>query len=200
MSAPAFMTDPEQLRSLEGQQYLVLRPGGGVSELFSQTQRRVRGLMPAGSPHPNAGHVTLRGFWEPGRVAALRESIRGWAAAVAAIEVAVDRVDSFPAPFQVAILRLARTSSVVGACAGLTEHLGETDFARIGELPLDEWVFHMSLAYGSAVPSREWLEVASGLADLAVERPAVVVGELEFVWYDGGEHREVIPLGPTVSE
>ena len=200
MTAPDFMTDPAQLGSLEGQQYVVLRPAGDVSELYRRTQDEVLSLMPSGCAHPHVGHVTLRGFSECDRVPELRDAVRRWAAAQRVIDVAVDSVDVFPSPFNVAILKLARSASLVGAYSSLTAFLDTTDFRRIGELPLDEWVFHMSLAYGSELDPDAWAEAVRCLERLQIRRASVRVSELEFVWYEGGEHRSVFPLGSSATQ
>jgi hypothetical protein len=193
------MTDPVQLASLEGQQYVVLRPKGDVSELFQRTQQEVLGLMPSECPHPQVGHVTLRGFAEAERVPELRAAVHRWAADQQIIEVAVESVAQFPAPFNVAILKLARSTSLIEAYSSLTAFLDTTDFRRIGELPLDEWVFHMSLAYGSGLQPDVWAGAVRRLERLKIRRASVHVAELEFVWYDGGEHRSTFPLGPSAK-
>ncbi|WP_353112372.1 2'-5' RNA ligase family protein [Microbacterium sp.] len=188
------MTDPRQRESLEGQQYVVLRPGGGVAAAYADVQRTLLGLAPEGTKHPNVGHVTLRGFFEPDRVPQLRDEVRSWATAQQPIPVAVDALDVFPAPFRIPILRIARHPALVGAYAGLTATLDRTDFRRIGELSPADWTFHMSVLYGKELSDSDWAVVESGLEGLAVGSPAVVVPEIEFVWYDGGEHREAMPL------
>ncbi len=60
-----FMNDPELLRSLRGQQHLVLRPVADVAEFYDDGQRSLRGRLQAPLPCPTTGHVTLRGFFEP---------------------------------------------------------------------------------------------------------------------------------------
>lgn len=60
-----FMDTPDQLASLEGQQYLVLRPTGAVAEVYREIQETAldRLVIPARRPH--TGHVTLRGSLSP---------------------------------------------------------------------------------------------------------------------------------------
>ncbi len=64
-----FMTDPAALASLEGQQYVVLRPTAEVGAFYAAEQRTLLDRLPSALPHPNTGHVTLRGFAEPDRLA-----------------------------------------------------------------------------------------------------------------------------------
>ncbi|MDI6944414.1 2'-5' RNA ligase family protein [Microbacterium barkeri] len=191
----AIMTDPEQLRSLEGQQYVVLCPTGPVAAFFDATQEELRAAVPM-APFPTVGHVTLRGFSEARRVGELRNEIRAWAAGIPPIELQVDAVDAFPAPFQIVITRLARTASLVDAYSSLTDRLGATDFSRVGELPLEQWVFHLSLIYGAALSAEEWETLRRGAVRDIPSGPSETVASVEFVWFEGGaEHSETITLG-----
>lgn len=194
--ARAFMTDPALLASLEGQQYLVLRPTGPVGEFYEAEQTSLKMRLPAEIAHPHTGHVTLRGFYEPMRVQELKHTIRVWARQQAPIEVRVEAVDGFPTPFQILIARLHRTPSLVDAYGSLTSALNATDLQRIGELPLDQWTFHMSLAYCNALSSDDWQETHANNSRDVVERPSELLTEAEFVWYENGsEHTEMVALG-----
>lgn len=191
-----YMTDPALLKSLKGQQYVVLRPGAAVAEFSRREQSAVLGRLPRGIPHPHTGHVTLRGFFEPERVASLRAAIAGGARFMAPIDLRVESVDGFPPPFSVLIARLERTHSLVDAYAGLTALLDSTDFVRIGELPLDEWVFHLSLAYANALDEQAWAQALEASAREVEPKPFETVSSVDFVWYDDdGEHIESMPLG-----
>ncbi|UYO96427.1 2'-5' RNA ligase family protein [Microbacterium sp. M28] len=190
------MSTPAQLASLEGQQYLVLRPGGIVADTYRAVQAQALDDVHDTVTHPHTGHVTLRGLYEPERRHLLRDLIREWAADQHPIELTAEAVDVFPAPWQIVILRLARTPALVNAYASLTTALDATDFRRLGELSLEEWTFHLSVVYGRHLDDGAWSELErASLRDL----PAGVtetVSEVEFVWYENGaEHSEVIPLG-----
>ncbi|MGN7798820.1 2'-5' RNA ligase family protein [Leifsonia sp. 22587] len=190
------MTDPGLLASLEGQQYLVLRPTGPVGEFYRAEQTSLKSRLPEAVAHPHTGHVTLRGFSEPTRVHELKDTITAWARQQAPIEVRVEAVDGFPTPFQILIARLHRTASLVDAYGSLTSVLNATDLQRIGELPLDQWTFHMSLAYCNALSSDDWQETYANNSREVVERPSELLTVAEFVWYqNGSEHTERIALG-----
>lgn len=190
------MDTPQQLASLEGQQYLVLRPSPAVAAEYERTQAMLLAGPASGLPHPYTGHVTLRGFFEPGRRAELASLIRAWGAAQPPIELSTVAVDVFPAPWQIIVLRLARTASLVRAYADLTERLDRTDVRRLGELPLEEWTFHLSVVYGKTLAPGPWAAVEASALRPLTPSPAEVVTEAELVWYeDGAEHAEVIPLG-----
>lgn len=194
----SFMSGPDQLSSLEGQQYVVLRPSASVMAMYEGVQAKAQSSLPDVVTYPHTGHVTLRGFCEPDRVEHLKEVVREWAADQSFIDLRLDAIDSFPAPFQIVIARLERTPSLVEAYAGLTAMLDKTDFNRIGELSLDDWTFHMSIAYCSELPNDDWEGARTSLERELVERPVDEASEVEFVWYQGGvERREVIALAPT---
>lgn len=193
--AREFMTDPTLLESLNGQQYLVLRPAGPVAEFYEAEQATLKTRLPRSISHPHSGHVTLRGFNEPARVHELRDAVAAWASQQAPIEVRVDAVDGFPTPFQILIARLHRAVTLVDAYAGLTTALDATDFHRIGELPLEEWVFHMSLVYCGTLSESDWRTAYEKSSRHVVARPSEVIPEVEFVWYESGtEHAETMAL------
>lgn len=191
-----FMNDPRQLASLEGQQYLVLRPTGAVADDYRAVQDAVLQTLPVDVKHPHTGHVTLRGFYEPERVNDVRAIVREWGAAQHPIEITTEAIDTFPAPWQIVIARLARTASVVHAYATLTDTLAGTDLRRLDERSLDDWTFHMSVIYGKTLDADEWSAIAASVTREYTERPTEVVTEAELVWYSGGvEHHELISLG-----
>ena len=189
------MTDPRQLASLDGQQYLLLRPTGSVIDAYAEAQTKVLEVMPEDAKHPNTAHVTLRGFFEPTRLTELRDALRGWAARTGPIRIAVEALTLFPAPFQIPIVRIARDEGLTRAYASLTESLTPTDYRRLDEMDLEDWIFHLSVAYGRQLDAEAWSRVEEALAGIDVGTPECIVEEAEFVWYDGGEHREILPLG-----
>ncbi|WP_091230202.1 2'-5' RNA ligase family protein [Microbacterium sp. 3J1] len=189
-----FMKNPGQLESLEGQQYLVLRPTSGVADRYVREQNDA--LAVARLPHPYTGHVTLRGFYEPARREELAALIRSWASEQQPIEIMGEAIDAFPEPWQILILRLARTRSLVSAYATLTELLDATDFRRLGELPLDDWTFHMSIVYGKTLSGEAWAAIESERVQKFEHPIQETVFEAELVSYsDGTEHSEIILLG-----
>lgn len=189
-----FMTGPTLLDSLNGQQYLVLRPTGDVAMFYAAEQAQLRDSLPESISYPHTGHVTLRGFYEPERVHELRDLLAKWAGESPLIELTLDGVDGFPPPFQILIARLARTPSLIEAYSSLTSLLDATDFHRIGELPLDDWIFHLSLIYAGTLEEAEWTAAHESTKRSAAA--AEVCGSAEFVWYeDGMEHSEVLTLG-----
>lgn len=190
------MDTQEHLASLDGQQYLVLRPAGAVARAYEEVQGALLAGDAGGLPHPHTGHVTLRGFFEPHRREELAALIRTWAADRRPIALAADAVDSFAAPWQIVILRLARTAALVDAYASLTDALAGSDFRRLGELPLDEWTFHLSVVYAKTLRPEAWDRLEAAAVRPLDPSPAETVDAVEFVWYENGEeYAETIPLG-----
>ncbi|MFJ2550977.1 2'-5' RNA ligase family protein [Microbacterium sp. NPDC087591] len=190
------MASPAQLASLEGQQYLVLRPTDAVAAEYQALQRDTLAALDTSVTFPHTGHITLRGFAESARREELVAAIRTWAARQHPITVTADAVDTFPAPWQIVILRLARTDSLVAAYAALTDLLVETDFRRLGELDLEDWTFHLSVVYGKTLDAKAWDELDRAARHPLPAPPTEIIAEAELVWYqDGIEHAEVIPLG-----
>ncbi|WDH80263.1 2'-5' RNA ligase family protein [Microbacterium esteraromaticum] len=188
------MNTPRQLESLDGQQYLVLRPTSRLADRYATEQGKALGL--AGLPHPHSGHVTLRGFYEPSRLKELSALVHAWACEQQPIEIIGQAVDAFPAPWQILILRLARSSSLVSAYATLTDMLDATSFRRLGDLPLADWTFHMSIVYGETQSRERWKAIESARVHEFEQPLHETVTEVELVSYARGEeHSEVIQLG-----
>ncbi|MCT1476649.1 2'-5' RNA ligase family protein [Microbacterium sp. p3-SID336] len=191
-----FMSTPEQLAGLDGQQYLVLRPAGPVARSYRTIQEDALARIDAPLRHPHTEHVTLRGFAEPERRDELRALIVEWAAQQEPLELVAEAVDGFPSPWQILIIRLARTPALVGAYASLSRALEPTTFRRLDELSVEEWTFHLSLLYGKTLDAAAWRRLTAREYRPLVPEPAEVVHEAEFVWYDEGvEHAEILPLG-----
>ncbi len=194
--ARPFMTDSALLASLDGQQYLVLRPQGEIEALWDASRESLRRSIPQAVAYPNTGHVTLRGFFEPNRVDALKEILAVWAKGQAPIELRVDAIDGFHPPFQVMIARLTRTPSLVDSYSDLTALLDSTDFQRIGELPLEQWVFHLSLIYASSLDELNWHALHERSQRTLEPQPREIITSADFVWYSGGiEHVETLRFG-----
>lgn len=189
------MDSPEQLASLEGQQYLVLRPTAAVATKYRDVQDAALARLDIPARRPHTGHVTLRGFSEPERREELAALIRAWAADQTPIDLIAEAFDEVPAPWQILIVRLARSSSLVSAYSALTAALDDTDFRRLDELPLADWTFHLSVIYGETIAGDAWTRFAQAESRVFDSKPTEVISEAELVWYeDGIEHAEILPL------
>jgi hypothetical protein len=67
---------------------------------------------------------------------------------------------------------------------------------RAGKLPLDDWVFHLSLAYANALEEPAWDRALRASGPEATPHHREIVSSVDFVSYDdAGEHIETMPLG-----
>lgn len=193
--AGAFMTDSDQLGSLDGQQYIVVPPAAEVADFYDKVQSSARLSLPSVVTFSNTGHVTLRGFSEPRRVRELKQSVHEWALRQRPIDLRVAAIDGFPPPFKVVVARLARTATLIDSYSALTDHLDATDFRRVGELSLEDWIFHLSVAYCARIDDSEWDGVIDTYERDVHDHPEETVTAIEFVWYEHGvENSESIPL------
>ena len=188
------MDTPEQLASLEGQQFLVLRPTTAVADVFRSEQAAALGR--ADVPHPRSGYVTLRGFAEPARRELLSAMLHEWAAGQRPVDVVAEAVDAFPAPLQIVMVRLTRTASLTSTYSSLSAALATTDFQRPDERPVEASTFHLPLIHAKDLAPAVWTELAHKSRRSLGSRPSERISQAEFVWYEGGtEHAEVIHFG-----
>ena len=193
-----FIADPAHLRVLAGQRYVVLRPSGPVEAAFDDVQRRtcerLRGL-PAEYPNP---HLTLAGV-PGGPPEVIRERVEAWAPHVAPLTLEIERVDTFPDPWRIVIVRIARTRALAHALATLrtaAERPGLPQWPP-GTIPdVESWIFHLSVAYCADLPLADWEAIAAWAGRLAVSRGRCVASDVEFVAFDDGPERLIarIPL------
>jgi hypothetical protein len=192
------MADPALLESLNGQQYLVLRPEKEIETFWDVSRESLRESIAQPVSYPQTGHVTLRGFLEPHRIDELKAALTTWARVQPPIELKVAGIDGFLPPFQIIHAELERTTSLVSAYAGLTSLLDSTDFHRIGELPLGDWVFHMSLIYAGGLDEVSWARIYDRCRRALDQRPSETITSADFVWYvDGVEHVERLTFAAT---
>lgn len=112
------------------------------------------------------------------------------------IDVTIEAVDTFPEPWQIVIMRLARTAPLVAAYASLSSALEGSDFRRLGEMTLDDWIFHLSVVYGKTLTQEDWAELARAAHRVPADQSTCLITEAELVSYSGGVERvEIIPLG-----
>lgn len=191
-----FMTDPELLTALRGQQYLVLRPTGAVAQEFDRVTDAVRASAPEGVRFPSAPHVTLAGFAAPDRLAELRDRVSEWAAGSSPLRVAIEALAVFPAPHRVVVLRVRRTAELAAAMAGVREAGRLSDLVALDEgIAPERWVFHLTVAYGRDADDDAWASFSRSVAQLPVGALEEEIGVAELAVYERHEHRGVFPLG-----
>ena len=197
------MTDPAHLTALAGQKYVVMRVGGEVDRLFQETRRllleRLAGL-PVG--HPNAGHVTLRGFPCGTDYDRLSQVLDDWSTETPPLAIETERLAYFGPPHQIIMLRVRRTEALVRAYARLAKLADEAGLPAIAGIarPVEDWVFHISLVYCRNVPEADWARVVALVDGLTVRSARKVAEDAELVCFDDeGEHQTVYRLGSRTS-
>jgi hypothetical protein len=65
------------------------------------------------------------------------------------------------------------------------------------DIPVDDWVFHASVAYCDLLPQSRWHQAMNVVPDIQVHPAACSVEHAELVTYDGGPERLAgsFPLG-----
>ena len=56
-------------------------------------------------------------------------------------------------------------------------------------IPVDEWVFHMSLAYASWMPEERWRALRQAVGRLELERATDLLSIVDVLAFDGGPER-----------
>jgi 2'-5' RNA ligase len=193
-----FMNDSTHLAMLDGQRYVVLRATGAVrqewAELLVAVQDKLSGLDVS---YPAVPHVTLLGVAEGTAVEALREVVTDWAASVPPLRLEVEKATVFPAPSQIAFVQIRKTPDLTLALSNLREqarHRGLTDIKAISP---EDWTFHMTLAYCSALGPSQWDQVEPWLESLTARTVHTIASEAEIVAFDNRQETSggVVSLG-----
>ena len=185
-----FIDDPGHLARLDGQRYVVLRPTSSVSEAWAHMRNIVRNrLSELPVSYPAQPHVTLAGFARGTSLREVQELVDEWSPTVAPLRLEVERVASFPAPSQIVIVQVRKTSQLFQAMAGLRD-LAERRLLPVAFLiPVNKWIFHMSLAYCPLLSAEAWSDVTAFLDTSEAPMVDCVVDQAELVVYDDGQEQ-----------
>ncbi len=185
-----FIEDPGHLSRLEGQQYVVLRAASPVTNVWTRVQEiaRVR-LFGLPVSYPAQPHVTLAGFARGAPRHEVQEVVDAWSSTVAPLRLAVERIASFPVPFKVVIAQVRKTPELFDAMASLRGLATERQLPTTLVTPVDEWIFHLSVAYCRRLSAEAWDDVTAFLNTLEAPVVDCVVGKAELVVYDEGQEQ-----------
>jgi hypothetical protein len=139
--------------------------------------------------YPAEPHVTLLGVDAATREQDVHDLVTDWAADVAPLDIQAPRVRVFPPPFQIVIVEVLRTPALAQALSNLrgdAQRRGVRDLARIAP---EDWTFHMSVAYCSALAPDAWADVCQWAETLAMPIAQAALAEVEIVTFKVG--REV---------
>jgi 2'-5' RNA ligase len=182
-----FIDDPDDLALLEGQRYVVLRPAGAVAAVYADVANAVRERA-AGLPlsFPARPHVTLGGFPAGTSLNELQQLVERWASLVPPLQVVVDGIGFFPFPFQVVIIQIQRIPELSEALTSLRRNAGGNGLAAFDDIPVKDWTFHMSVAYGRRLGSDEWAELKANVERLTPPPEGCLLDTVELVAFDDG--------------
>jgi 2'-5' RNA ligase len=183
-----FIDDPAHIALLEGQRYVVLRAKGALHDFYTQVRERVQDKLNGLQVwYPAQPHVTLGGFGQGTSLAAVRELVANWAPTVAPLRLEVDALGVFPSPFQIIIARVRRTPELGEALTTLREQAGQHKLVDAATIQPSDWIFHMSVAYCSALSAAAWADVAAWVETVPVTTAACTVTDVEIVAIDEGQ-------------
>jgi 2'-5' RNA ligase len=187
MSYEPFIDDPEHIRELDGQQFVVLRPAMTVTQCHHQVQDVVRRrLADLPASYPARAHVTLAGFAPGTSLESVQNLVSEWIRDLPSLRIELDGAAHFPPPFQIAILKVVRTPALFSALHGLRRKAEQRRLKLSTVIPEEEWVFHMSLAYCPKLAPADWSELALFIDALEIPKVSCVQETVEIVGFDDG--------------
>jgi hypothetical protein len=156
-----YIVDPEYIRQFEGRRFVVLRAASDeMRRVFEDAISAFRHRFPS-SPlsYLAKPHVTLAGFAAGTDLNRVRELSDTWAATVPPLSVDVEGIDVISDPFGIVLLKVRKTADLVHALSAMRQ-LSESRGPRVSdEIPVEAWMFHMSVAYGAGRSAGEWNDV-----------------------------------------
>ena len=180
-----FIDDPEHIRAVEGQRFVVLRPNHAITEAHHHLQSLLRERAPGLSiSYPAQAHVTLAGFAADTQLSAVQDVVESWSHRVSPLRIAVDRLEYFPAPSQILIIRVLKTAELLDALSGLRLEARQRQLTIDTTIPLQDWIFHMSVAYCSDLSDSAWNNVMKLSTELEIPPGSCHVNEIEIVAFD----------------
>jgi 2'-5' RNA ligase len=182
-----FIDDPNDIARFEGQRFVVLRATGPVPDIHCHVRSLIKEQLAHGDvSYPAQAHVTLTGFPKGTQLEPIRDLVAQWARSVGPLRLEVERAAYFPAPFQIVILQILKTTELFDALASLRARAKQRELGEAAMVPVADWIFHMSVAYCSSLSVPVWAAVTQFVDGLSVTTASCVVGEVEIVAFDNG--------------
>jgi 2'-5' RNA ligase len=182
-----FIDDPTHLTELDRQRFVVLRMPPAVTEAYRQTQQTLRQRLSTFPVfYPARAHVTLCGFAAGTALAAVQDVVGSWARSRRPVLIDVERVSTFPPPFQIVFVQVRKTLELADALTDLRQRAEAHRLVLSTLVPADQWIFHMSVAYCGGLSASAWHELTPFVDALPVLEAHCVVSEAEVVAFDNG--------------
>jgi len=188
MSYEPFIDDPEHIREVEGQRFVVLRPTDVVSDYYRELQNVLRRRL-SGRPvsFPAHEHVTLAGFAAGTQLQSVQELVSVWRQGVPPLRLQVERAASFPPPSKILYLEVLKTPALFRALQTLRRMAEERALLLDSVISVDEWIFHMSLAYCPSLNATEWDLMARFVEGQPILDRSSIQDTVEIAAFDGGK-------------
>lgn len=192
MIKSTFISDRSHLAALEGQRYIVLRPSDAVVEEFENVRSSLHALIDGDAvSSPSFPHVTFIGFPSGTSLEDVQEMAARWAEQNPPLPIEIQGTSTFPPPFQTVIVQVTKTPSLTTALRAIRQVSADI---RLPQWPerrpsIEDWIFHMSVAYCSKLPQHEWEVVVDEASKLSLGSASCLATEAEVVAYDGLEER-----------
>ncbi len=198
-----FIDDPQHLRLVNGERYAVLRPTRPVVGAYSEVQARLRDrLAGSAASFPAYPHVTLRGWPAGTELESVRDVVRTWAKRTGSLRVQIERIGTFPSPYQIVVVLVRKTDALREAFSSLIQATKQAGLPVWPEWTADPaaWQFHMSVAYCSGLDDETWQRAASDALALEIRPVSCEVTEVEIAAFDASRERSgaIFALEATV--
>jgi ribosomal protein S18 acetylase RimI-like enzyme/2'-5' RNA ligase len=182
-----FIEDAKHIQELDRQRFVVVRPSTVVSNCYRQVQETLRQRL-SGLPvsYPARAHVTLAGFAAGTSLQSVQDLVSDWVRQVPPLGIEVERATSFGSPFQIPILQVVKAPALFDAMASLRRESERRGLATSTITPVENWVFHMSLAYCAELDAARWKEVERFVGTLQPCSASCVQDTVELVAFDAG--------------
>jgi 2'-5' RNA ligase len=190
MSYQPILEDADQIASLEGQRFVVLRTPSAIASPWLALRASLREAL-ADAPvfYPAAAHLTLCGFAAGTPIEALRRCTEAWASETPELDLAAVRIDAFPPPAQVASVEIRRTPELVAAVSRLRELAADHQLVVSTTTPLEAWTPRMSLVYGARLDAAAWQRVKDRTQGMIWPAASGTVRAAEILAFDAGREQ-----------
>jgi len=193
---PPVITDPAHLTAAAGTAYVAARPSGSLAELFESVQTQVRERLGGESALSPRAHVTFKAFGsaphpvDEAGAAAIADVARAWAEVTPPLTLTAEALEVMDEE-QVPYIRLRASDELRRATDDLRERTGDAGLppAESDRWGGDAWIFHLSLAYPSAVPADRWSALGDWIRGIDPGGASSVVKAADLLWFDGGPER-----------
>ena len=185
MAYEPLIDDPEHIRAVEQQRFVVLRPGLLLREVHRHLQAQLRGRVPdLPISYPAQAHVTLAGFAAGTPLRAVQDVVDAWSRTTPPLQITVDGLACFPTPSQIVIIRIVKTPNLPTALSRLREAAGQAQLKIDTTISLQDWIFHMSVGYCQKLGGPAWDDVMRLVEELEVPDASCLVDDVEIVAFD----------------